>query len=285
MPEQEFDTRYRKRHLKDKLFLAVVVLPALAVLAILAFIILQVFANGARAFSVDFFTKAQKPFGDPGGGIANGIIGSIMILSIAALISIPLSLAAGLYLAENKEKKLARALHLTISSFQGVPSIVFGVVMYTWIVVPMKTFSALAGGIALSFIMIPTVTSSIREILLLVPDSYREAAISLGVPHWRAMTGVVLPAAASGIFNGIGLGIARIAGETAPLLFTAFGNPFVNTRPTQPTSAIPLIVYEYIKSPYEDWHQKAWGAAFLLVCFVFFINILISLKKEGPRAQ
>jgi phosphate transport system permease protein len=206
-----------------------------------------------------------------------------MVLGIASLVSVPLSLAAALYLSERKGRALARLLRLVIDSLQGIPSIVIGVVMYAWIVIPMKSFSAFAGGIALSLIMIPTVTTTILEVLLLVPSSFREAAISLGAPHWRASLGIILPAAKTGILNGVGLGIARIAGETAPLLFTAFGNPFMNLNAGKPTSAIPLIIYDYIKSPYQDWHQKAWGAAFLLVLFVFLVNVLIGAGGKGKK--
>lgn len=283
MSERNPDTLHGKRHRKNALFFAAIMIPSLLVLMVLAFIVLQVFVNGAKAFSLEFFLEAQKPFGDTGGGIANGIIGTLLILGIATLFSVPLSLALALFLAERRGGKLAKALRLAINTFQGVPSIVLGVVMYAWIVVPLKTFSALSGGIALSFIMIPTLAATVLEVLLLVPPSYTEAAVSLGAPHWRASLGIVLPAARSGIMNGIGLGIARIAGETAPLLFTAFGNPFVNLQPTKPTSAIPLIIYEYIKSPYADWHQKAWGAAFLLVLFVFLVNILISANKNEVK--
>lgn len=283
MPERNPDTSHGKRRRKNALFFAAIAIPSLLVLMVLVLIVLQVFVNGAKAFSLEFFLEAQKPFGDTGGGIANGIIGTLLILGIAALFSVPLSLALALFLAERGGGKLAKALRLAINTFQGVPSIVLGVVMYAWIVVPLKTFSALSGGIALSFIMIPTLAATVLEVLLLVPSSYTEAAVSLGAPHWRASLGIVLPAARSGIMNGIGLGIARIAGETAPLLFTAFGNPFVNLQPTKPTSAIPLIIYDYIKSPYADWHQKAWGAAFLLVLFVFLVNILISANKNEAK--
>ena len=276
-----------RRQRKNAFFSAAIAIPSFIVLGLLAAIVVEVFVKGAGAFSKSFFLEAQKPFGDPGGGIANGIVGTLMVLGIASLISVPLSLAAALYLSERKGRALARILRLVIDSLQGIPSIVIGVVMYAWVVIPMKSFSAFAGGLALALIMIPTVTTNMLEILLLVPSSYMAAAISLGAPHWRASLGIILPAAKAGMLNGVGLGIARIAGETAPLLFTAFGNPFINLDAGKPTSAIPLIIYDYIKSPYQDWHQKAWGAAFLLVIFVLLINVLIGAggkeKKEGGR--
>lgn len=285
MADEESALLHKKRRRKNVLFSAAIAIPAFVVLGLLAAIVAEVLIKGAGAFSKSFFLETQKPFGDPGGGIANGIVGTLMVLGIASLVSIPLSLAAALYLSERKGTRLAKALRLVIDSLQGIPSIVIGVVMYAWVVVPMKSFSAFAGGIALSLIMIPTVTTTILEVLLLVPSSYLEAAISLGAPHWRASLGVILPAAKSGILGGVGLGIARIAGETAPLLFTAFGNPFMNLNPGKATSAIPLIIYDYIKSPYQDWHQKAWGAAFLLVLFVFLVNLIIGMgKKEKKRS-
>ena len=283
MADEELRILHGRRRRKNAFFAALVVIPALIVLGLLAAIVIEVLVKGAGAFSASFFLEAQKPFGDPGGGIANGIIGTLMVLGIASLVSVPLSLAAALYLSERKGRALARLLRLVIDSLQGIPSIVIGVVMYAWIVIPMKSFSAFAGGIALSLIMIPTVTTTILEVLLLVPSSYMEAAISLGAPHWRASLGIILPAAKTGILSGVGLGIARVAGETAPLLFTAFGNPFMNLNAGKPTSAIPLIIYDYIKSPYQDWHQKAWGAAFLLVLFVFLVNVLIGAGGKGKK--
>jgi phosphate transport system permease protein len=285
MEEYRRKISYSNRKRKDGMFTALMAVPAFIVFGILSAIVIQVFVKGANAITWEFLTQVQKPFGDPGGGIGNGIVGSIMILFVATLISVPVSLVAALYLSERTNTKLARILRLVVDSLQGVPSIVIGVVMYAWIVVPLKSFSAVAGGLALSFIMVPTVTTTMLEVLFLVPGSYTEAAISLGAPHWRASLGVVLPAAKTGILNGIGLGIARVAGETAPLLFTAFGNPFMNFNFGKPTSSIPLIIYDYIKSPYADWHEKAWGAAFLLVLFVFCINILISIPKKGKAAH
>ncbi|MFA5852077.1 MAG: phosphate ABC transporter permease PstA [Spirochaetales bacterium] len=284
MADEDSNLLHRRRRGKNVLFTAMIAIPAFIVLGLLAAIVIEVLMKGAGAFSKSFFLETQKPFGDPGGGIANGIVGTLMVLGIASLISMPLSLTAALYLSERKGRSLARLLRLVIDSLQGIPSIVIGVVMYAWIVIPMKSFSAFAGGIALSLIMIPTVTTTMLEVLLLVPASYMEAAISLGAPHWRASLGIILPAAKTGILNGVGLGIARIAGETAPLLFTAFGNPFMNLNAAKPTSAIPLIIYDYIKSPYQDWHQKAWGAAFLLVLFVFLVNLLIGAGGKGKKS-
>ncbi|TXT48765.1 MAG: phosphate transport system permease protein [Spirochaetes bacterium] len=275
----DHDEGYRLRVRKNAAFTWLVLLPSLLVLAILAVIVLTVFLKGVKALNPRFFLETQKPFGDPGGGIANGIVGSVMVLGIAALVSVPLSILAALHLVEKSSSFLSTLLRLVVDSLQGIPSIVIGVVIYAWMVVSLGSFSAFSGGIALALIMIPTVTTSIQEVLLLVPASYMEAAISLGVPRWRASLGILLPAAKSGILNGVGLGIARISGETAPLLFTAFGNPFMNLNAAKPTGAIPLIIYEYIKSPYADWHEKAWGAALILVAFVFALNMAVGARK------
>lgn len=273
----------RRRRRRNKAFAFLVMIPALVFLVLLISIVAQVAVKGLKVLSPAFFLEAQKPFGDPGGGIANGILGSILTLVVASLIGIPLSLGAALFLSERRGTRLAKVLRVVIDSFQGLPSIVLGVVMYIWLVVPAKTFSALAGGAALALIMLPATATAIFEVLLLVPPSYAEAAIALGAPRWRASLGIVVPAAKAGILNGIGLGIARAAGETAPLLFTAFGNPFINLNPAKPTSAIPLIIYDYMKSPYPDWQAKAWGGALLLVLFVFVVNLLIA--AERPRGK
>lgn len=277
----ETSADYLRRRRKNAFFTGLVILPALAVLGLLGAIVLTVLVKGSKAISLGFFLETQKPFGDPGGGIANGIVGSLLILGTAALASVPLSILAALQLAERPSSTLSKLLRLVVDSLQGIPSIVIGVVIYAWIVVPSRSFSAFSGGIALALIMIPTVTSTVQEVLLLVPASYMEAAVSLGVPRWRASLGVLLPAARTGILNGVGLGVARISGETAPLLFTAFGNPFMNLDPSKPTAAIPLVIYEYIKSPYADWHEKAWGAALILVAFVFVLNLAIGYRRRA----
>ncbi|MCE5255955.1 MAG: phosphate ABC transporter permease PstA [Spirochaetaceae bacterium] len=273
----------RRRRRKNSLFTVLLAIPVIIVVFILGHMLGKIFINGVKALNLDFFTKAQKPFGEPGGGIANAIIGSVIVVLLATVISLPIAVLVALYLAENPEKRIAKTLLVVVNALQGLPSIIIGIVIYSWMVVPMKSFSALAGGVALSFIMIPLLTTTIREIFVLVPGSYREAALSLGVPRWRTTVGVILPAALPGILNSTGLGIARIAGETAPLLFTAFGSPYISTALGKPISTLPLIIYEYIKSPYDDWHQKAWGAALLLVCFVLLITVPMNLRKDRSK--
>ncbi len=280
MENDLFVSRYAHRKQKDTLFRVAVFAPAAFVVGILTLIIAQVVVRGAAAMNLSFFFQQQKPFGEVGGGIAQAIVGTLIVLAIAIVIALPLSLLASLYLYEKRGKRGAELLSGAVNTLQGIPSIVIGVVIYSWVVVPMKTFSALSGGIALAIVMLPLMTSMIKESLDLVPASYLEAALALGVPRWRALVEIVIPAAGAGILEGTGLGIARAAGETAPLMFTAFGNPFLSLNPLAPVSALPLVIYEYIKSPYDDWHQKAWGAALILVLFVLALNLTIVTRKK-----
>jgi len=275
-----FAGEYKRRKRRDIGFRIAVLVPAGVVVALLLLILAQVVVNGGRALNLDFFFQQQKPFGEVGGGIVQAIVGTLMVLVVAIVIALPLSLLTALYLYEHKGSKRADALLNVVNTLQGIPSIVIGVVIYTWVVVPLKTFSAFAGGIALSIVMLPLMISMIKESLDMVPASYLEAALALGVPRWRAVVEIVVPAAASGILEAAGLGIARAGGETAPLIFTAFGNPFLSLNFKAPVSALPLVIYEYIKSPYDDWHQKAWGAALLLVLFVLSLNLFIGTRKK-----
>jgi len=280
MGNNVFAGDYKRRKKRDIGFRVAVLVPAGVVVVLLLLILAQVVVNGGRALNLDFFFQQQKPFGEVGGGIVQAIVGTLMVLVVAIVIALPISLLTALYLYEHKGSKRANALLNVVNTLQGIPSIVIGVVIYTWVVVPLKTFSAFAGGIALSIVMLPLMISMIRESLDMVPASYLEAALALGVPRWRAVVEIIVPAAASGILEAAGLGIARAGGETAPLIFTAFGNPFLSLNFKAPVSALPLVIYEYIKSPYDDWHQKAWGAALLLVLFVLGLNLFIGTRKK-----
>mgnify|MGYP000029445435 CR=1 FL=1 len=276
-----YEGRHAVRTRADRIFRIAVAVPASIVFLMLILIVGRIIIKGIPALNLDFFIRAQKPFGEAGGGVAHAIIGTILLLVLAAAISIPLSLLASLYLHEHRDSQKARILSSAISTLQGIPSIVIGVVIYSWVVVPLRGFSAIAGSVSLSIVMIPVMTTIMKESLDMVPPSYMEGALALGVPRWRALTGVLIPAARSGLKESIGLGVARAAGETAPLLFTAFGSPYLTFSVTGPVSSLPLLIYEYIKSPYEDWHQKAWGAAFLLVLFIFSLNILTGMKRNN----
>jgi len=264
-----------RRQITDRFFtglaagLSVVVIGALV--AILAYLVLR----GAGSLNWAFFTEIQKPVGESGGGMANGIVGSIMILAIASCIGVPLGIGAGVYLAEFSRGRLGKLVRFTADVLNGVPSIVIGMVAWGLVVVQQKHFSAFAGGVALAIMMIPTVTRATEEMLLLVPQSVREAAFGLGIPQWRTTVSITLPSARAGILTGVMLAFARIAGETAPLLFTAFGNQFWNLSPSQPIAAMPLQIYTYALSPYDEWHRQAWAGALVLVLLIVGTTTLV----------
>ncbi|HWH60100.1 MAG TPA: phosphate ABC transporter permease PstA [Terriglobales bacterium] len=264
-----------RRQVTDRFFtglaagLSVVVIGALV--AIFAYLVLR----GAGSLNWAFFTQIQKPVGESGGGMANGIVGSIMILVIASCMGVPLGIGAGVYLAEFGRGRLGRLVRFTADVLNGVPSIVIGMVAWGLVVVQQKHFSAFAGGVALAIMMIPTVTRATEEMLLLVPQSVREAAFGLGIPQWRTTLSITLPSARAGILTGVMLAFARIAGETAPLLFTAFGNQFWNLSPGQPIAAMPLQIYTYALSPYDEWHRQAWAGALVLVLLIVGTTTLV----------
>src|SRR5581483_4863212 len=229
--------------------------------AIFAYLVLK----GAGALNWAFLTQTPKPVGETGGGMANAFVGSVMILAIASLIGVPVGVGAGIYLAEYGRNRLGQLVRFTADVLNGVPSIVIGLVAYGLVVIPQRHFSAFAAGLALAIMMIPTVTRSTEQMLLLVPQSVREAAFGLGIPQWRTTVSITLPSAASGIITGVMLAFARVAGETAPLLFTGFGNQFWNFSMGQPIAALPLQIFTYAISPFDEWHRQAWAGALVLV--------------------
>ncbi|HUX53643.1 MAG TPA: phosphate ABC transporter permease PstA [Williamwhitmania sp.] len=263
------------------LIIFLTVLSVIPLLAILAYI----FKQGISVINWNFLTSLPKPVGEVGGGILNAIVGSIMIISVAALIAIPIGVTTGVYFAEQTRTRIYNLAHLAVDVLQGIPSIVIGIIIYLWIVKPFGTFTSLSGSIALAIMMLPSIIKSTEETLKMVPSSFKEAALSLGVPYYKTMISVIIPAGLSGILNGIILGIARVAGETAPLLFTAFGNPFLNTNILKPTASLPLVIFNYATSPYEDWHNLAWGASFILVVIILFLNILTKLAEKRWKVQ
>lgn len=271
------------RLLKDSLFRYLVIF--LGVLVILPFflILFHVVREGLRSIDWEFLLQIPRPVGEPGGGIANGILGTIEIIVIATAISVPLGMAGGIYLSELGSHRLASLTKTSVNILQGVPSIVIGIVMYTWIVVPFRTFSALSGGVALAIMMLPVVVKATEETTRLVPSTLKEASLALGATYSQTVFRVVIPAGFSGILSGVMLAVARVAGETAPLLFTAFGNPYLNFNPLRPTAAIPLIIYDYAKSPYQDWIHKAWGASLVLIVMVLLLNLVVRLRRAPGR--
>lgn len=229
--------------------------------------------KGFSALSWDFLTKLPKPVGESGGGIANAVVGSGKVVAVAALIGTPVGVLSGVYLAEHGNGRAGFWIRYAADVLNGVPSIVIGVFAYALIVLPMKRFSALSGSFALAVIMIPIVMRSTEEFVRLVPDTIREAALALGVPRWKVTLRVVIPTAGPGILTGALLAVSRAAGETAPLVFTAFGNRFWDRGMLQPIATLPHTIYTYAISPYEDWHRQAWAAALVLVGFVMTLNI------------
>jgi phosphate transport system permease protein len=248
-----------------------------AALVPLAMILFYVISHGAAALNWDFFTQIPKPVGEPGGGMANAIVGTLILIAIAGSIAVPVGVVAGIHLAEYGGTRFAFAVRFAADVLNGVPSIVIGIFAYGLVVLPVHRFSALAGGFALAIMMIPIVTRTTEELLRLVPPGLHEGALALGATRTRAMFTVILPAALPGIVTGILLALARIAGETAPLLFTAFGNRFWSTSLTQPIGSLTVQIFTYAISPYEDWHRQAWAGAFVLVAMILILSILARL--------
>jgi phosphate transport system permease protein len=246
------------------------VLATLPLIFILALLIKQ----GASSLNWAFFTEMPKPVGETGGGMANAMAGTLMLIAIAAAIGLPVGIGAGLYLAEHRHSRFAWLVRFLSDVLNGLPSIVVGIFAWQFLVRPVKHFSALAGGIALAVMMVPLVTRATEEMIKLVPDSLREAALALGYPRWRTSLTVVLRTALPGIVTGALVAVARIAGETAPLLFTAFGNQFWSTSLTQPISALPLQIFSYAISPYEEWHALAWAGSLVLLALILVISLI-----------
>ena len=247
---------------------------ALFAVVVLAFILGYIAVRGIGAINWQFLVSTPKPVGE-GGGIGNAIVGTLLLLLLASAIGLPLGIAAGVYLTEFGGGRFGSAVRFLADTLTGVPSIIVGVFIYTIIVVPMKQFSALAGGVALACIMLPIVARTTEEMIRLVPASLREAALALGAPQWRVTLGVVLPAAGSGIATGAMLAVARVSGETAPLLFTAFGSRFFNVFLDQPTASLTVQIYNYAISPYDEWHAQAWAATLVLMTLILVINITV----------
>jgi phosphate transport system permease protein len=273
------------RIIKDRAFKAFVILLAFLSMLPLFLIIFAILKNGLFSLNWDFFVELPKPVGEKEGGIANALIGSFILVIIASLPSIFLGISAGIYLSEHKESKLAYWSRIAADILQGTPSIVIGSIAYIWIVVPLAGFSALSGGIALGIMMLPMITKTTEETLNLIPHSLKEASLALGVPYYRTILRVILPAGVSGITTGILISMARIAGETAPLLFTAFGNAFMNWNPMKPVNALPLLIYNYATSPYSEWHRVAWGASCVLVGLVLTLNLVARTVTRRWRVQ
>ena len=245
-------------------------LAVVPLVVILAYLLRQ----GAGALSMDFFTSMPKPVGESGGGMANAIVGTLMLIGIASVVGLPVGIGAGLYLAERRGTRLANLVRFLADVLNGLPSIVMGIFAWQFLVRPFGHFSALAGGAAIGAMMIPLVTRTTEEMVRTVPQSLREAALALGYPRWRTSLQIVLRTALGGIVTGVLVAVARVAGETAPLLFTAFGNQFWSTKLNQPIAALPLQIFTYAISPYDDWHAQAWAGALVLIALVLVISLV-----------
>ncbi len=277
--------RMRYRIGLSSVFHGLIVLFAFLITLPLLAIIFFVVKEGITRINWSFLIHIPKPVGEPGGGIANALLGSLIIVIVASLIAIPVGILTGIYLSENKSSKLSYWSRLAADILQGVPSIVIGIVIYFWIVKPSGTFSAISGSVALAIMMLPIIIKSTEETLKLVPFSLKEAGFALGLPYHKVILRVILPCGMSGILSGTILGIARIAGETAPLLFTAFGNPFITANISKPMQTLPLLIFNYATSPYEDWHNLAWGASLILLIWIFLLNIITRFATKRWKVQ
>lgn len=267
----------------NALMLSLTGVAAFAVVCILFLILGYLIWNGGKSLNWDFFTKLPKPVGEVGGGMANAIVGTLKLLFLAALFGLPVGLLAGVYLAEFGGRTFSYVIRYTTDLLNGVPSIVIGIFAYSLTVLPMKHFSTLAGGVALGIMVIPITVRSTEEFLRAVPGTLREGAMALGASKWRTIATVVLPAASGGILTGMLLSLARVAGETAPLIFTAFSNRFWSPGWGQPTASLPVMIYTYAIAPYDDWHRQAWAAGLVLLALVLLANLgcRLALNRRG----
>lgn len=277
------NVNYLFRDLTDKLASGLALLATLLVIAPLVAIFVYLIYKGASSVNLAFFTQIPAPVGEAGGGMGNAIAGSLLILFMGSCIGVPIGISGGIFLAEfGRGTKLANTIRFTADVLNGVPSIVMGIAVYSLVVKPQGHFSAFSGGVVLGIMMIPTITRTTEEMLQMVPHVIREAALGLGLPNWRSILSITLKTASPGIITGCMLAFARVAGETAPLIFTAFGNSFWNWHPNEPTAALPLQIYVFAISPYDDWHRLAWaGALVLIVLIVLAVSLVRYVTSRG----
>ena len=279
------DARIKYRIIKSRIVQAIIIFFAFIVTIPLVAIFIYVLKEGIANINWHFLINLPKPVGETGGGIANALVGSFILVLVAALIAIPLGILAGIYLSENRTSKLAYWCGLAVDILQGVPSIVVGIVVYFLIVKPGGGFSAFSGSIALTIMMLPIIIRTTEETLKLIPSTLKEAGLALGLPYHKVILRIIVPCGISGILSGAILAVARVAGETAPLLFTAFGNPYLNLNITKPMQSLPLLIFNYATSPYEDWHNLAWGASLILLIWIFLLNIITKLIARKWKVQ
>ena len=285
MVTSKVKTNHQYRIKKSKAIEWVIILFAFLITLPLFAIIFFVLKTGISKLSWDFLVNIPQPVGEVGGGIANALVGSLFIVAVATIMAVPLGIFCGIFLSENKNTKIAYWSRLAVDVLQGTPSIVVGIVIYFWVVKPSGSFSALSGSIALAIMMIPIVIRSTEETLQLLPESLKEAGLALGLPYHKVILKVIVPCGFSGILSGAMLSVARVAGETAPLLFTAFGNPYMSTDILKPMQSLPLLIFNYATSPYEEWHDLAWGASLILLMWVLLLNITTKLITNKWKIQ
>lgn len=266
--------RDARRKVLSAAFVAACGLSVVIALVPLAMVLSFVIGQGVQALNIDFFTQLPQPVGEPGGGMRNAIVGTLILVGLASLLAVPIGIMSGIYMSEYAGTRFAAAVRFAADTLNGVPSIVIGIFAYGIAVLPFRQFSALAGSLALGIMMIPIIARTTEELLLLVPTAMREGALALGATRARAVFGVIVPAALPGIVTGVVLALARVAGETAPLLFTSFNNRFFSTDLTQPISSLTVQVFTYAISPYEDWHRQAWAGALVLISIVLIGSLL-----------
>jgi phosphate transport system permease protein len=274
----------RWRRWKSGAITGILVACALAVIAPLFLVIYFLLVRGYSSLDWSFFTQLPKPTGEAGGGMANAIVGTLTLLAMATVVGVPFGVFGGIYLAEYGSDRANDWIRFAADVLNGVPSIVWGMVVYLILVVPFKTFSAYAGGVALGLMMVPLVMRTTEEVLVLVPQSYREAALALGIARWKVIMVIVVRTALKGIGTGVIVALARIAGETAPLLFTALGNNFWNHNLKEPISALPLQIFAYSISPYDDWHRQAWAGALVLMALILALNITVRVLSRDRQS-
>lgn len=281
----EIEKQITHRNKKNKIFKGIIIAGTVISTLPLLLILFYIFKQGINAINWNFFTSLPKPVGEAGGGVSNALVGSILILLGSCVLAIPVGIVIGIYLSEALKSRLAYYCRLAVDVLQGIPSIVIGIIIYEWIVRPMGGFSAFSGSVALALMMLPSIIKSTEETLKLLPVSLKEAALALGVPYYKTILKIIVPSGLAGIMTGVILSIARVIGETAPLLFTAFGNPFMNTNIFKPMSSLPLIIFNYATSPYNDWHQLAWGASMLLILMILILNMISKIVQRKWKVQ
>ncbi|HST57979.1 MAG TPA: phosphate ABC transporter permease PstA [Longimicrobium sp.] len=274
--------RDRRRRITSLVMLTLTGVAAAVTVVPLLLIFYHLMSAGLGSLNLSFFTNVPAPVGDPGGGVGNGVLGTFILVALAGAMGLPVAIGAGIYLAESEGGRLPNAIRFITDVMNGIPSIVIGIFVWAWVVVSRGGFSAFAGGVALAIMLLPMVTRTTEEMVRLVPRELKEGALALGFTRWRTTLGVVLPAARSGILTGVLVALARIAGETAPLLFTAFGNPFWSASLNEPIAALPVQIFQYAISPYEDQHRQAWAASLLLIALVLAMSLTARFLIRSP---